>query len=326
MGSESLILVMGVTGAGKSYFINQLKPNSVTEGHSLVSQTKTCKLVQMKIGACTVAAVDTPGFDDDEDSDAVVLSKITRFLTTQYLLSISLKGIILLHDISSTRFSGSEKRYLNTFRQICGEHAFANVALVTTMWASVDKSIGLRREEELQIGPWADLISKGSYTFQYNGTPDMAQTIAVQMMAKDDVVLQIQEELKIGHCKLESTSAGAKLAAQLEKQLEERRKIIQDLNARLAVEKRSRNPGEKRNINQRLAAQREKQLRQIRARDELRAKIGEETEKAIEEVDNNKKRKREKWKSRLQIFAAALGPVIALTVNLILPLAGVKVG
>lgn len=38
MGSESLILVMGVTGAGKSYFINQLKPNSVTEGHSIVSR------------------------------------------------------------------------------------------------------------------------------------------------------------------------------------------------------------------------------------------------------------------------------------------------
>lgn len=38
MQSDSLILVMGVTGAGKSYFINQLKPNSVTEGHGLGSR------------------------------------------------------------------------------------------------------------------------------------------------------------------------------------------------------------------------------------------------------------------------------------------------
>jgi hypothetical protein len=34
---QSMILVMGVTGSGKSYFINQLEPNSVAEGHGLRS-------------------------------------------------------------------------------------------------------------------------------------------------------------------------------------------------------------------------------------------------------------------------------------------------
>lgn len=33
--NEGIILVMGVTGAGKSYFINQLHPNSVKEGDTL---------------------------------------------------------------------------------------------------------------------------------------------------------------------------------------------------------------------------------------------------------------------------------------------------
>lgn len=36
--SESLILVMGVTGAGKSYFINKLNPGSVAEGDGLGSR------------------------------------------------------------------------------------------------------------------------------------------------------------------------------------------------------------------------------------------------------------------------------------------------
>lgn len=36
-GSNGVILVMGVTGAGKSYFINQLKSQSTDEGHSLYS-------------------------------------------------------------------------------------------------------------------------------------------------------------------------------------------------------------------------------------------------------------------------------------------------
>lgn len=35
--SDGVVLVMGVTGAGKSYFLNQLKSESVVEGHSLYS-------------------------------------------------------------------------------------------------------------------------------------------------------------------------------------------------------------------------------------------------------------------------------------------------
>lgn len=106
MQSDSLVLIMGVTGAGKSYFINQLKPNSVTVGHGLKSrgsidtrylsliiyltstaETRACKLVQMQIGACTVAAVDTPGFDDDDDSDAVILGMQGYTTSPKFLLT-----------------------------------------------------------------------------------------------------------------------------------------------------------------------------------------------------------------------------------------------
>lgn len=37
--TDGVILVMGVTGAGKSYFINQLKSDSAVEGHSMYSGT-----------------------------------------------------------------------------------------------------------------------------------------------------------------------------------------------------------------------------------------------------------------------------------------------
>ena len=37
ISSEGIIMVMGVTGAGKSHFVNQLKDHSVKEGHSLRS-------------------------------------------------------------------------------------------------------------------------------------------------------------------------------------------------------------------------------------------------------------------------------------------------
>lgn len=34
---EGIILVLGVTGAGKSYFLNKLKSHCVREGHGLQS-------------------------------------------------------------------------------------------------------------------------------------------------------------------------------------------------------------------------------------------------------------------------------------------------
>jgi predicted GTPase len=36
-GEQGMVLIMGVTGAGKSYFINRLKDGSVVEGSSMDS-------------------------------------------------------------------------------------------------------------------------------------------------------------------------------------------------------------------------------------------------------------------------------------------------
>jgi predicted GTPase len=41
-GEQGMVLIMGVTGAGKSYFINRLKDGSVVEGSSMDS----CKFEQ----------------------------------------------------------------------------------------------------------------------------------------------------------------------------------------------------------------------------------------------------------------------------------------
>ncbi|KAH6629362.1 hypothetical protein C7974DRAFT_185147 [Boeremia exigua] len=326
MQSDSLILVMGVTGAGKSYFINQLKPNSVAEGHGIRSETRACKLVQMQIGACTVAAVDTPGFDDDDDSDAVVLAKITHFLITQYRLGIPLKGIIFLHSITTIRFSGSHKRYLDTFRQICGDDAFKNVALVTTMWHNEKQAIGLRREAELQTGPWSDLKAKGADVFQYNGTADMAQAIVGRLMMKPDVELKIQKELlKNPSAELNSTTAGAGIASQIERKLQATQQEIQTLTVRIEEAEAARDTLKARHLRREQDKEREKQLKQMKSIDALRPKIFEETGERIEEVDSQG-RARGQRKSKLQIFVSVLGMITGLTFSLILPLAGVSIG
>ncbi|KAJ4301515.1 hypothetical protein N0V90_003608 [Kalmusia sp. IMI 367209] len=279
--SENLIIVMGVTGAGKSYFVNQLKPNSVAEGHSLKS-----------------GVVDTPGFDDDEDSDAEILAKITRFLTAQYRLGICLKGIIYLYPITQNRFSGSARRFLETFRQLCGDHALSNVALVTTMWSKIEVNDGLRREVELQDAYWGDLISNGANVFQYNGTQGMAETIAGLLLSRDDVVLKIQQELSDDKCELNRTSAGSALASKLDKEIETRRKNIRDMKLRYDELRMTGDEVEVRRLERQLKAQREKQLRQLKARDELKAKIDEETEEKIQEVKSASQSRGEKWKTK----------------------------
>lgn len=89
-----------------------------------VTKAKICKLVQLEIERCTVAAVETPDFDDDDDdSDAVILDQISCFLIAQHLRGIKLKSLILLHGINTERCSGSHKQYLEPFCKLCGDEA-----------------------------------------------------------------------------------------------------------------------------------------------------------------------------------------------------------
>lgn len=329
--TDSLVLVMGVTGAGKSYFINQLKPASVVEGHGLGSRecscasawersltlfppqrTKKCKLVELEIGTCTVAVVDTPGFDDDDDSDAEVLAKISRFLTAQRRLDIKLKGVLFLHDINTVRFSGSHKRYLDTFRKICGEEAYKNVALVTTMWGGEDHGVKLKREAELQTGPWKDFKAKGADVFQYNGSPGMARTIVGHMLRKDNVVLKMQTELSSAHDMLDHTTAGAALAFQLDERLERSERQIRSLISQIKDAQACQDASKVRQLQKELKKEREKHVKQRDSRGALRPKIVQETDEKIVEVKKDQKSKGDKWKSRLRIFAMVLGPLISI--------------
>lgn len=265
----------------------------------------------MQIGTCTVAAVDTPGFDDDADSDAEVLAKISRFLATQRGLDIKLKGIILLHRITDPRFSGSSQRFLDTFRKICGEEAYKNVALVTTMWGNEDHGKKLKLEAELQVKYWSDLKAKGADVFRYNGSSGMAETIVGHLLKKDDVVLQLQRELaEATH--LEDTSAGSVLASQLDRSLKASEGQIVSLERRLREAQAAKDKTKVRQLEEDLRKEKARNLRQKTSRKALRPRIAQETDMEIKKMTKEKKSKGEKWKSRLQIFAMVLGPMLSI--------------
>ncbi|KAI3317399.1 hypothetical protein HD806DRAFT_550471 [Xylariaceae sp. AK1471] len=132
--------------------------------------TRECQIVRVRIGSELVYVVDTPGFDDTTRSDAEVLEQITKFLGTQYALGLALKGIIFLHRITDVRVQGSTLSSMVLFQELCGDHAFKNVILLTTFWdLQDDKSIGARRQQELRDDFWSEMISKGSQVRQFDG-------------------------------------------------------------------------------------------------------------------------------------------------------------
>lgn len=237
LSREGVVLVMGVTGAGKSYFLNRLKSNCVQEGHSLRSETTKCQAVQIVLDDSekrSISVVDTPGFDDTERSQGEVLSKITEFLTAQHALGIPLRGILYLHKITDNKMTGSSVAYLKLFRSLCGDHALKNVILVTTMWNKVrdeDHREALRHEQELLNDFWKDMVNKGSYIAQYDGTPDMAFALIWQLVGKAGVVLKIQKEMDQDMDVLH-TAAGQNLLEMLEidkVEYEMRLKQLEDL-------------------------------------------------------------------------------------------------
>lgn len=220
--SMSMIVVMGVTGSGKSYLINRLAGRQVVaEGCTLDSCTQDCQMVPANIGNSKVMLIDTPGFDDPERPDADILSDIARVLAAQYNLGFELKGIIYIHRITDVRYAGSSIKTFEIFKRICGEEALKNVLLVTSRWNEVDEATGADRERELRERIWAYMLGHGSCMSRFHGDRSSAVTLASQLLIKDPVVLRLQHEMIDEGKNLNDTTAGSFVDAGLEKLREE---------------------------------------------------------------------------------------------------------
>ncbi|KAH6629648.1 P-loop containing nucleoside triphosphate hydrolase protein [Boeremia exigua] len=308
---RSMILVMGVTGSGKSYFINKLAKGSVVEGHGVRSETSDCQIVQVAVGSDVVALVDTPGFDDTQRSDSEILEQIVEFLCAQYKLGIPLKGIIYMHRITDNKMSGSARRYLEMFTRLCGDRNLENVVLLTTMWSELkDQGKGMERERELRREFWDAMESRGSKIRKFDGTQSMASALVHRLQRKPDIVLEIQEQLVDEGRQLDQTEAGKLMVPQIEVAIEKSEQKLRDLSKRgnLGV-------GRSRSEVKELEQQRGSLVEQ---RKRLQSRPGETISEKIEG-----QRKRDRMMSKLSIFGTVLGVALTMTVNVILPLVGV---
>ncbi|KAF5002779.1 hypothetical protein FDECE_10524 [Fusarium decemcellulare] len=236
--SEGVILVMGVTGAGKSYFMNQLKSQCVKEGHSLSSETRGCQAVQIFLedDKRSITVVDTPGFNDTQRSEADILAEITDYLTAQHISGLPLRGILYLHKITDNRVTGASKTSLQVLEDLVGDDALKNVILVSTMWNMLrpqDRKRAAAREQELLDEFWGPMIEKGSYITQFDGTPDSAYALVFQLAGRESVVLDVQKQLVDQDQSILETAAGSTLLHKLEKDYEDYQLKLIDLDGRL---------------------------------------------------------------------------------------------
>ncbi|KAF2624833.1 hypothetical protein BU25DRAFT_423933 [Macroventuria anomochaeta] len=132
---DVIIVIMGMTGAGKSSFIahcTQYNPPYLRQ--ELRSCTTQVSVHTIQMAERTVHLIDTPGFNDSLRSDGETFQELAYWLAAAHENKLKLSGIVYLHRITDTRMHGSAHRALETFKAICGAQGFRGVVVATTMW------------------------------------------------------------------------------------------------------------------------------------------------------------------------------------------------
>ncbi|KAF4630725.1 hypothetical protein G7Y89_g7419 [Cudoniella acicularis] len=314
----SMVLLMGNTGAGKSYFVNKLKEGSVVEGDSLYSCTARCQIIQATIGRTHIAICDCPGFNDTTRSDAEILNEISKILSSQYLLKkkLRLRGILYLRDITRKRMEGSDVRAFELFKKLVGVDSFPHVVFVTTMWGGLNEqemARALKNEMELRDDFWQEMIQNGSYMTRFQGNKASAEGIVSQLIGEaNPVILRIQRELVDNGCELADTAVGSSLLPVVEERLGHSKSKIKRLNERLTGESNATIQSKvKLDIKK---AQSEENQAQFE-KDQLKEKVGLEMKDKIKTGGT--------WQDNVRVICSVVGVSITIVASVILPAAGV---
>ncbi|TFK19924.1 P-loop containing nucleoside triphosphate hydrolase protein, partial [Coprinopsis marcescibilis] len=173
--NDIVIPVMGLTGVGKSSFINTLTGREdASVGDDLRSKTQKLQAITMnmpaqfqmmypKLSSCRIVLVDTPGFEDPNVSEYETLRKIAVWLASCYSNNMTVvAGVIYAHDIQAARFLRAMNLNLELFKEICGQPSLPSVILATTKWDLVDQESATNRENNLVTDYWRELVANGA--------------------------------------------------------------------------------------------------------------------------------------------------------------------
>ncbi|KAH6628898.1 P-loop containing nucleoside triphosphate hydrolase protein [Chaetomium tenue] len=191
------ILLMGVTGSGKSTFASLASGQNLQIGHGLDPCTKRPQAVCFQLGSRPITLIDTPGFDDDTVSDVEILGNVSRWMFGEGMMgpmhNQSLDALILVHPVTRGFSSGMEKRRTRLLETLLGKNTYKRVTIVTTMWDSLETSHASRMASQFSLkaikkrdktGRWTDLCKDGARLERHGNTKDSTHRIIHQTIKR----------------------------------------------------------------------------------------------------------------------------------------------
>lgn len=200
--SDVWIVLMGVTGSGKSSFISQVVEGAATTvniSQESCAMEPKCYSFKHHSGR-DIHLIDTPG----SYCLRLRFSDFFASLTQAYGPSFTLNGIIYLHRITDPHLGGPGLESTNWFKRICGNGAFRNVVLATTMWTdqhgrpNVPHEVAVQRENLLTENDrsWGIMKNMGSRVVRHTPDKNSAMDIVEGLMSLPPLTFTIEENRK----------------------------------------------------------------------------------------------------------------------------------
>ncbi|KAI0100424.1 P-loop containing nucleoside triphosphate hydrolase protein [Nemania sp. FL0031] len=198
--NQVVIGVFGMTGAGKSTFINTVTGrNDARVGRGLTSETAICQAYNFKASSdLSFSLIDTPGFNDTFLDDDEIFMQVAEFMKTTYQSHIKLTAVLYLHPIHHERLERSSLCHLSMFRELCGPDYYKHVVLATTFWSKVQRHVGVKRQEELAQKDefWGKLKRQGAEIVELPDNRQLCIELLLRLARTHSAApLQVQVEL-----------------------------------------------------------------------------------------------------------------------------------
>ncbi|KAF9031297.1 hypothetical protein BJ165DRAFT_1518982 [Panaeolus papilionaceus] len=186
---SSRIILLGITGTGKSNFLECLANDhslglSKNQLESVTQHIECYRLVNIKkitnIGYdAEIYLIDTPGFSDRKLSEKRIVTMLHEWAKASMdSMGLVVDRALYFERITDTRVSGSKKRAKRLFEMITGEKAARRVTIMTTMWDALwddaQKEKAEKRFEEYRSSQWADFTSRGATCTKFYNSQESA--------------------------------------------------------------------------------------------------------------------------------------------------------
>ena len=130
--TESFFAIIGLTGCGKSEFLNALAGEKVCEtSNGGKSKTQKIQKVELLYKNNLFSAIDTPGLDDSNDDNSKI--EIIKDLLIKYP---KIKKLLLIKRYNEVRFPGSLQKALKIYMEAFPIKDFWEHVIVVNTWAN----------------------------------------------------------------------------------------------------------------------------------------------------------------------------------------------